>query len=107
MMPPLDETILPFHARVPKGSSAWTTVENAEGASAAAFPALDNGIRTHNRRELPKLARLEAEPTLWISPDDAAIRNVANGAAVRIFNARGDLRARAIDRIPSGTLWMQ
>ena len=46
---------------------------------------------------------------LWISPDDAARRNVADGSAIRIFNARGDVaaRARVTDRIPAGTVWMR
>ena len=63
----------------------------------------------NNGRELPTLARREAEPTLWISPEDAATRNLADGAAIRIFNARGDLMARAhvTARIPTGTVWMR
>jgi anaerobic selenocysteine-containing dehydrogenase len=63
----------------------------------------------NNGRELPTLARREREPTLWISPEDAASRNLAEGAAIRIFNARGDLKARAhvTPRIPSGTVWMR
>ena len=63
----------------------------------------------NNGQELPTLARRESEPTLWISPADAAIRNVADGAPIRIFNERGDLlaRARVTDRIPSGTVWMR
>lgn len=63
----------------------------------------------NNGRELPTLARREAEPTFWISPEDAATRNLAEGAAIRIFNARGDLMARAhvTARIPSGTVWMR
>jgi anaerobic selenocysteine-containing dehydrogenase len=60
-------------------------------------------------RELPTLARREAEPTLWISPEDAAARNLTDGAAIRIFNERGDLTARAhvTGRIPAGTVWMR
>lgn len=63
----------------------------------------------NNGRELPMLARREAEPTLWISPDDATTRNLTDGAAIRIFNARGDLTARAhvTARIPTGTVWMR
>ena len=63
----------------------------------------------NNGQELPTLARRETEPTLWISPADAATRNVADGAAIRIFNERGDLMARAhvTDRIPAGTVWMR
>ena len=63
----------------------------------------------NNGRELPTLAGREAEPSLWISPGDAAIRNVADGSAIRIYNERGDMRAKAhvTDRIPDGTVWMR
>jgi anaerobic selenocysteine-containing dehydrogenase len=63
----------------------------------------------NNGRELPTLARREAEPTLWISPVDAESRQLADGAAVRIFNERGELAARAhvTDRIPAGSVWMR
>jgi anaerobic selenocysteine-containing dehydrogenase len=42
----------------------------------------------NNGRELPSLARRESEPSLWLSPEDAASRNVA-------------------DKIPAGTVWMR
>ena len=63
----------------------------------------------NNGRELPTLARREAEPTLWISREDAAARKLTEGAAIRIFNERGDLMARAhiTTRIPVGTVWMR
>ncbi len=91
--------------------------EPRTGASWRAYPlALTQG-RTlnhfhgfyNNGRELPTLARRESEPTLWISPTDAAMRSVADDAAIRIFNERGDLlaRARVTDRIPAGTVWMR
>jgi anaerobic selenocysteine-containing dehydrogenase len=59
-------------------------------------------------RALPSLAKAEPEPTLWISPADAAARSVADGATVRIYNERGELRARAhvTLRIPAGAVWM-
>ena len=63
----------------------------------------------NNGQELPTLARRESEPTLWISPEDAATRKLTDGAAIRIFNDRGDLMARAhvTGRIPAGTVWMR
>ena len=63
----------------------------------------------NNGQELPTLARREAAPTLWISPADAATRQLADGAAIRIFNERGALmaQARVTDRIPAGTVWMR
>jgi len=63
----------------------------------------------NNGRELPTLARREIEPALWISPDDASARKLEHGAAIRIFNPRGEMRARAhvTDRIPTGTVWIR
>ena len=58
---------------------------------------------------LPTLAKRESEPALWISEADARSRELLNGAAIRIFNDRGELKARAhvTDRIPAGTVWMR
>ncbi|HLJ60724.1 MAG TPA: molybdopterin-dependent oxidoreductase [bacterium] len=58
---------------------------------------------------LPTLARLDPEPNLWISPDDAAARGLEDGAPIRIFNGRGEFHARAhvTDRILPGTVWMR
>jgi anaerobic selenocysteine-containing dehydrogenase len=66
-----------------------------------------HGFYDHGRA-LPSLARLDPEPEVWISPADGAARGLADGAAVRVFNERGEMRARAkvTDRIPAGTAWM-
>ena len=40
----------------------------------------------NNGQELPTLAKRETEPALWISPADAVIRQIADNAAIRIFN---------------------
>jgi anaerobic selenocysteine-containing dehydrogenase len=63
----------------------------------------------NNGRELPTLAARESEPQLWIAPADAHARGLADGDAIRVFNQRGTLHARAkvTDRIPPGTLWMR
>ena len=63
----------------------------------------------NNGRELPTLARRETEPSLWLAPADAAARQVADGAAIRVFNQRGELmaKARVTDKIASGTVWMR
>ena len=60
-------------------------------------------------RALPTLARLDAEPAVWIATDDAAARGIADGKWVRLHNARGAFEARAYvtDRVPSGTVWMR
>lgn len=63
----------------------------------------------NNGQVLPMLAKQETEPALWISPGDAETRKLADGAAVRVFNDRGELtaRARVTERIQDGTVWMR
>ena len=67
-----------------------------------------HGFYDHGQA-LPTLARLDAEPWLWISPADAAARGLQDGAAIRIYNQRGEFQARArvTERIPPGTVWMR
>jgi anaerobic selenocysteine-containing dehydrogenase len=90
---------------------------DAPAPAASAFPLTLTQGRTlthfhafyNNGRELPTLARRESEAHLWIATADAAERRLADGAAIRIFNERGELAARAhvTDRIPAGTVWMR
>ncbi|HSE93317.1 MAG TPA: molybdopterin-dependent oxidoreductase [Methylomirabilota bacterium] len=58
---------------------------------------------------LPTLAQADPEPVLWISPDDATARGVADGAPIRLCNERGEMTARAhvTARIPPGVVWMR
>ena len=60
-------------------------------------------------RALPTLAAADPEPRLWISPADAARRAIADGDAIRVFNDRGEMPARALvtDRVPPGTVWIR
>ncbi len=59
-------------------------------------------------RALPSLVKADPEPELWIAPADADARGLGDGAAIRIYNERGELRARArvTAKIPAGTVWM-
>jgi anaerobic selenocysteine-containing dehydrogenase len=67
-----------------------------------------HGFYDHGRA-LPTLSRLDPEPRLWISPGDAAARGLADGAPIRIYNERGEFRARCqvTGRVPPGTVWMR
>jgi anaerobic selenocysteine-containing dehydrogenase len=67
-----------------------------------------HGFYDHGRA-LPRLARLDPEPRLWISPTDAAARGLADGAPIRVYNERGEFQARALvtERILAGTVWMR
>jgi anaerobic selenocysteine-containing dehydrogenase len=58
---------------------------------------------------LPSLARLETQPSLWLSPADADARGLEDGAPIRIFNDRGAFAACAAgtELIPAGTVWMR
>ena len=88
-----------------------------EPAAASAYPLSLRSGRTLTQfhgfydhgRALPTLARVDPEPLLWISPADAAGRGLADGDGVRIFNQRGEMKARCLvtDRVPPGTVWMR
>ncbi len=60
-------------------------------------------------RALPTLAEADPEPRLWISPDDASRRSLKDGDAIRVYNERGEMQARAhvTDDVPAGTVWMR
>lgn len=60
-------------------------------------------------RALPTLAAREAEPDLWMAPDDASARGITDGADITLFNDRGSFRARAkiTRRMPEGTVWIR
>lgn len=63
----------------------------------------------NNGQALPTLARRETEPAVWVAPADAAARGIGDGTAIRVYNRRGELHARAhvTLRIPTGTLWLR
>jgi anaerobic selenocysteine-containing dehydrogenase len=58
---------------------------------------------------LPRLAKLDPEPSLWISPADATARGLDDGVPIRIYNERGEFcaRARVTPAVPAGTVWMR
>ncbi|MGZ6227278.1 MAG: molybdopterin-containing oxidoreductase family protein [Candidatus Binataceae bacterium] len=67
-----------------------------------------HGFYDHGRA-LPTLAAADPEPSLWISRDDADGRGVKDGDAIRIYNHRGEMQARAFvtGDVPPGTVWMR
>ncbi len=58
---------------------------------------------------LPGLSKHNKEPELWLSPEDAAARNIENKDWIRIHNQRGEMEARALvtDKIAKGIVWMR
>jgi anaerobic selenocysteine-containing dehydrogenase len=92
---------LPVHEPLPASRFPLTF---RQGRTLTAF----HGFYDHGRA-LPTLATADPEPALWISPADAAARRIADGGAIRLYNERGEMRARArvTDRIPAGTVWMR
>ena len=95
----------------------FTEPAGADDVRASSFPlSLTQGrTLTHfhsfynNGRELPTLARRENEPQLWLAPADAAARKIADGDAIRVFNQRGSMAARAhvTERMPPGAAWVR
>jgi anaerobic selenocysteine-containing dehydrogenase len=67
-----------------------------------------HGFYDHGRA-LPTLARLDPEPVLWMAPEDARQRGIADGDPVTLVNHHGRFAARAqvTDRLPAGTVWMR
>lgn len=66
-----------------------------------------HGFYDHGR-QLPALRDADREPTLWISPQDAGSRGIADGGEISIRNSSGAMiaRARVTADVPSGTVWM-
>ena len=58
---------------------------------------------------LPTLARANPGPQLWIHPQDAQQRHIANDAPIVIANQRGQFEARAhvTDDVLPGVVWMR
>jgi anaerobic selenocysteine-containing dehydrogenase len=92
---------LPVHAPPPR--TPWPLTLR-QGRTLTHF----HGFYDHGRA-LPSLAKADPEPVLWISPGDAAARGVADGAAITLRNARGEMRCRAqvTAKIPAGVVWMR
>jgi anaerobic selenocysteine-containing dehydrogenase len=53
---------------------------------------------------IPRLVKSEKEPTVEISAEDAAMRQITAGSLVKVYNDRGSFQARAIisDRVKPG-----
>ena len=66
-----------------------------------------HGFYDHGQA-LPSLAKADPSPRLWLNPADAAARGLSDGAAIRLFNDRGEMRASAqvTERVPAGVTWM-
>ncbi len=58
---------------------------------------------------LPSLAKGEAEPDLWLAPEDAQARAITDGDRIEVSNAAGTFEARAkvTPRMPAGAVWMR
>jgi anaerobic selenocysteine-containing dehydrogenase len=93
---------LPVHQELPV--SAEYPLVFRQGRTLTQF----HGFYDHGRA-LPSLAAADPEPVLWIAPGDAAARGVGDGDGIRVWNGRGEMRARArvTPRIPVGTVWMR
>ncbi len=58
---------------------------------------------------LPTLAKANTEPQLWMHPQDAQKRQIADGDPIVIFNQRGEFDAIATvtDAVLPGVVWMR
>ena len=62
-----------------------------------------------NGQALPALARLNADPLLWMASADATARAIDNQTTVSIFNERGEFSATVLvtNKIRPGCVWIQ
>ncbi|MCE8006630.1 molybdopterin-dependent oxidoreductase [Aestuariivita sp.] len=60
-------------------------------------------------RALPTLAAREAAPMLWMAPDDAVLRGIADGDAIEITSPHGrfEAQAKVTRRMPTGAVWIR
>ncbi|MGC8475978.1 MAG: molybdopterin-containing oxidoreductase family protein [Acetobacteraceae bacterium] len=89
---------------------AWVAPLDPRAEPSAAFPlrlcSPKSRARTHSiHGNQPGLARIDPD-TVWLHPDDAAPRGIADGARVRVFNAQGQaaMRAEVTRRIAPGVV---
>lgn len=56
---------------------------------------------------LASLQKAEKEPRIWIHPEDADARRIADGDWLRVWNTRGSVRLQAVvsDRVKPGVAW--
>lgn len=99
-LPPLPA----YSAAQPASTDANYPLVLTHGRTLAHFHSFYN-----NGRELPTLAHREQEPQLWLASVDAASRKIEDGAAIRVFNLRGSVLARAkvSERILPGVVWIR
>jgi biotin/methionine sulfoxide reductase len=95
------ETIAGFGYDDCPGHPVWMPPSEWLGAATAAAPlhlvSPQPGDKLHSQLESALADREGARPeTLVIHPDDAAARGIGTGQLVRVFNARGACRARAL-----------
>ena len=95
---------LPIHEGRPSPAAGDYPLALCQGRTLTQFHAFyDHG------QALPMLAERDAGAQLWISPSDAAARELSEGDAIRVYNRRGAFAAKAhiTDRILPGIVWMR
>ena len=94
-------------ATMPRFPDHWTVIESAtEEEPFRLVTAPSRSFLNSSFNETPSGRRREGEPTVLIHPQDAARLGIADGARVRLSNARGavTLNARHFDGTQPGTL---
>jgi anaerobic dimethyl sulfoxide reductase subunit A len=103
-IPPIPTWIPPVGQVVGQGGGKGAG--QGTGAYPLALCSPKSRARTHSiHGNQPRLGRVDPD-SVWLHPDDAAVRGIADGDPVRVFNARGAtiLPARVTDRIAPGVV---
>ena len=99
-----DAGLDPVPAYTPPRESRRTAPERARRYPLALISPPAHSFLNSSFANLPRFQRDEQEPTVIIHPDDAGLRGLHDGAYVRVYNDRGEVRLRAVvsDRARSG-----
>ncbi|MDH3714772.1 MAG: molybdopterin-dependent oxidoreductase [Gammaproteobacteria bacterium] len=99
-----DHGLAPLPVFEPVGRSADCPLQFRQGRTLTHF----HGFYDHGQA-LPSLRKRNTTAWLWLSPADAASRGIRDGAAVRIFNQRGEFTAHAYvtPKMQDGAVWMR
>ena len=85
----------PLPTYIPPRESAQDAPQLAKQYPLALLSPPAHNFLNSSFANLPSFVKAEKEPRLDIHPEDAAARGIADGERVRIFNERGEFKAKA------------
>jgi anaerobic dimethyl sulfoxide reductase subunit A len=84
----------------------WIPPHRTEGRYPLEMVSPKSRARTHSTHDNQEVLARADRQDVWLHPDDAAARGIADGEHVRVYNERGQtvLPARVTDRVARGVV---